>query len=66
MPDVRLELRAPELPRVIEQLVVRVLDLIDPRDGAPWAARAHVVRALRQWVRAQETAPRRPRPAGPS
>ena len=36
-------------PSAVEELCARALNEIDPRDGAPWSARAYVVHALRRW-----------------
>jgi Pentapeptide repeats (8 copies) len=36
-------------PSAVEELCARALDEIDPRDGAPWLARAYVVHSLRRW-----------------
>jgi uncharacterized protein YjbI with pentapeptide repeats/tetratricopeptide (TPR) repeat protein len=55
LPPVRLDQRPecssgdPAHPSVLEELAARVLDAVDPRDGAPWRVRAHLVRAIRRW-----------------
>jgi uncharacterized protein YjbI with pentapeptide repeats/tetratricopeptide (TPR) repeat protein len=55
LPPVRLDQRpecgpgAPAHPSILEELAARVLDAVDPRDGAPWRVRAHLVRAIRRW-----------------
>jgi tetratricopeptide (TPR) repeat protein len=36
-------------PSAVEELCARVLNEIDPRDGAPWLARAYVVHSVRRW-----------------
>jgi tetratricopeptide (TPR) repeat protein len=36
-------------PTAVEELCARALNEIDPRDRAPWSARAYVVHALRRW-----------------
>ena len=36
-------------PSAVEELCARLLNEIDPRDGAPWLARAYVVHAVRSW-----------------
>jgi tetratricopeptide (TPR) repeat protein len=38
-----------EYPNPAEELATRILDLLDPKDGAPWRARLHVSRAMRRW-----------------
>ncbi|MBB2943607.1 uncharacterized protein YjbI with pentapeptide repeats/tetratricopeptide (TPR) repeat protein [Actinoplanes lutulentus] len=43
-PDPALELTA------IDEVAARILDVTDPRDGAPWYARACVTAANRLWV----------------
>jgi uncharacterized protein YjbI with pentapeptide repeats/tetratricopeptide (TPR) repeat protein len=39
----------PSHPSVLEELAARVLNAVDPRDGASWWVRAHIVRAIKQW-----------------
>jgi uncharacterized protein YjbI with pentapeptide repeats/tetratricopeptide (TPR) repeat protein len=36
-------------PSAVEELCARVLNEIDPRDGAPWLARAYVVHSVQRW-----------------
>jgi tetratricopeptide (TPR) repeat protein len=55
LPSVQLDRRPecvpgePEPLSVVEELAARVLDAVDPRDGAPWWVRAHLVRAIKRW-----------------
>jgi len=37
-------------PSALEELAAHVLEALDPRDGAPWPARAHLARAIRRWT----------------
>lgn len=39
----------PPYPSAVEELCARALNEIDPRDGAPWLARAYVVHSVRRW-----------------
>lgn len=52
LPEIPLDRRAATnstYPSAIEELAARTLDELDPRDGAPWQTRAHVVRSMRRW-----------------
>ncbi len=48
LPVVALDDRAAPAPTVVEQLAAHVLDVLDPRDGAPWPVRAKVARAIKR------------------
>jgi uncharacterized protein YjbI with pentapeptide repeats len=48
LPIVALDDRAAAAPTVVEQLAAHVLDVLDPRDGAPWPVRAKVARAIKR------------------
>jgi uncharacterized protein YjbI with pentapeptide repeats/tetratricopeptide (TPR) repeat protein len=36
-------------PSMVEELAAQVLDVLDPRDSAPWLTRAYVARAMGRW-----------------
>ncbi|MGQ0573235.1 MAG: pentapeptide repeat-containing protein [Pseudonocardia sp.] len=56
LPSVPLDGRHPARPgdvappSALEELAAHLLDALDPRDGAPWQARAHLTRAIRRWT----------------